>query len=309
MPTTHSQPVNRFEADLRYGNFVMRQTDLYLSDIFDVPLTRTYSSGDWVHPNPVHAFGKNTNHPYDIAPLGSRNPYTYQMIALEDGDYLYFDRISKGTGYADAVYQHTETSTNFYKATQRWNGSGWTTQLADGSMILFPESYNATNMAQGAPIEMRDAQGNKLQLQRDGARNLLEIRTPNGATIAFSYDSQARIVHAQDSRGNSMQYTYNAAGMLTDAVSSSGSRRHYDYEGVKMTAIQDENGRVLVRNWYDRGKLVRQQFQNGDAYAYEYHNARGAQYAESVVVTLPNGSRQTVYPGNSVPNDYKHPQS
>ena len=122
MPTVHAEPVDRFEADLRYGRFVLRESDLFLDDVFKVPLTRSYSSADWVHSNPVHAFGRNSNHPFDIAPVGSRNPYTHQMICLEDGDFLYFDRVSKGTGYADAVYQHTETSTRFYEATQSWNG-------------------------------------------------------------------------------------------------------------------------------------------------------------------------------------------
>ena len=115
MPFLHSGPVDRFEADFRYGRFVLRETDLFLQDVFDVPLTRTYASSDWVHPNPVHAFGRNSNHPYDIAPLGTRNPYTYQFIALEDSDIVYFDRISRGMGYANAVYQHTETATKFYK--------------------------------------------------------------------------------------------------------------------------------------------------------------------------------------------------
>src|SRR5207245_9952405 len=114
---------------------------------FEVPLTRSYDSSDWVHSNPVHAFGKNSNHPYDIVPVGTRNPYTYQMILLEDGDFLYFDRISKGTGYADAVYQHTETYTRFYNATQTWNGNGWTMKLADGWEIRFPEAYSAKNAA------------------------------------------------------------------------------------------------------------------------------------------------------------------
>jgi len=103
MPTTQTGDVDRVEADLRYGNFVLRQTDLELNDVFDVPLNRSYRSNDWVHSNPVHAFGRNSNHPFDIAPVGTRNPYTYLLIDLEDGDLLYFDRISKGTGYSDAV--------------------------------------------------------------------------------------------------------------------------------------------------------------------------------------------------------------
>jgi YD repeat-containing protein len=117
-----------------------------------------------------------------------------QMIALIDSDFVYFDRISKGTGYTDAVYQHTETSTRFYKATQAWNGNGWTTRFADGSEIRFPESYNAKNSAQGAPTEMRDAKGNRLELSRDPQRNLQQIKTPNGHWISFiSWSSVVRV--------------------------------------------------------------------------------------------------------------------
>src|SRR5919198_592346 len=183
MPTSHAGAVDRFEVDLRSGNFILRQSDLYLNDVFDVSLTRSYTSYDWMHSNPVHAFGRNSNHPYDIAPVGTRNPYTFQMLVLEDGEFLHFGRVSKGTGYADAVYEHTETSTPFYKATQSWNGNGWTMRLADGSEIIFPESYNAKNMAQGAPTEMRDAKGNRLELRCDAQRNLEEIRTPHGHWI------------------------------------------------------------------------------------------------------------------------------
>ena len=251
-------PVDRFEADLRYGRFVLRETDLYLNDVFQVPLTRTYNSQDWIHPNRVHAFGRNTNHPFDIAPLGTRNPYTFQDIVLEDGDYLYFNRISEGGGYANALYQHSESSTRFYKALQRWNGGGWTTTLADGSQIVFPESYNATNMAQGAPTEMRNAKGEKLELIRDGERNLKEILTPHGHWMKFEYDDQSRIVRAEDDAGHWAKYSYNGNGMLRTVVQSTGKERHFEYDGVEMTSVKDETGRVLVSNFYAYREIVGQ---------------------------------------------------
>src|SRR5438067_2544873 len=70
-PTIHSASVDRFEVDLRYGAFNLRQTDLRLDDGFEVPFTRTYDSNVWLALNHVHAFGLNSNHPYDIAPLGT----------------------------------------------------------------------------------------------------------------------------------------------------------------------------------------------------------------------------------------------
>ncbi|HEV2171961.1 MAG TPA: cytochrome c oxidase assembly factor Coa1 family protein, partial [Nitrospira sp.] len=259
MPVAAANAVDRFEADLRDGNFVLRETDLTLSDVFDVPLTRSYRSNDWTSSSSPHAFGRNSNHPYDIAPVGSRNPYTYQMLILEDGEFLYFDRISKGTGYADALYMHTETSTRFNKATQQWNGNGWTMKLADGSEILFPESYNARNRAQGAPTEMRDADGNRLRLIRDGKRNLQQVLTPHGHWMKFTYDGLDRISRAENDRGDWARYEYNSDGMLTDVASSSGRHRHFDYQGVLMTRITDEAGHVLVQNTYHRGLLMRQQ--------------------------------------------------
>jgi len=306
MPTEQAGAVDRFEADLRDGNFVMRETDLRVNDVFDVPLTRSYRSNDWVHTNPVHAFGRNSNHPFDIAPVGTRNPYTYQMLILEDGEYLYFDRISKGTGYADALYMHTETSTRFYKATQQWNGSGWTMKLADGSEILFPESYNSTNMAQGAPTEIRDAKGNRLLLKRDGQRNLQEITTPHGHWIRFQYDGNSRIKRAEDDAGEWAQYEYNSNGMLASVVLSSGRQRHYEYEGSLMTKVSDETGHVLVRNQYDSNRLAWQEFGGGPSYSYSYNARTSRYYADSVTVTLPDQTIKEFSVGGSVPEYLKN---
>ena len=161
------------------------------------------------------------------------------MIVLEDGDFFFLPRVSEGTRFEDAVYQHTETSTRFYKAVTAWNGDGWTTWLADGSLIRFPEAYYSTNMAQGAAVEMRDAQGNTLKLLRDAKRNLLEIRTPNQHSIKFKYDDLSRVTRAQDDQGNWSEYKYSGDGMLVDAVLSSGHARHYSYDGLWMTAVED----------------------------------------------------------------------
>jgi len=306
IPTSHAGAVDRFEVDFRSGNFILRQSDLYLNDVFEVPLTRSYTSNDWMHSNPVHAFGRNSNHPYDIAPVGTRNPYTFQMLVLEDGEFVHFDRISKGTGYADAVYQHTETSTRFYKATQSWNGNGWTMKLADGSEIIFPESYNAKNMAQGAPTQMRDGKGNRLELHRDGQRNLDEIRTPHGHWIKFLYDSLSRITHAEDDGGHWARYEYNADGMLKHVVLSSGREWHYEYQGTLMTEIKGEDGRVLVHNWYDSGVVTRQEFRSGVVYSYSYRWSPHRYYPDTVVVTLPDGTQREVQVAESVPDFVKN---
>lgn len=307
VPMSGAGPVDRFEADLRYGSFVLRQTDVFVNDVFPVPLTRTYTSLDWIHPNHVHAFGKNANHPYDITLVGTRNPYTYMMIALEDSDFLFFNRISEGTGFFNAVYQHTDTATKIYEAITRWNGGGWTLQFKDGSTILFPESYNARNMAQGAPFEMRDASGNKLLLQRDAQRNLLEILTPNGSFVKLTYDDQSRIIRSENNQGQWARYRYASDGLLSDVVFSSGAERHYSYEGALMTLIKDEHGRMLLHNHYLDGRLSRQDFANGSSCYYRYQWAPGGHYIESVAVTLPDGKITTVHTADAVAEYVKAP--
>jgi hypothetical protein len=306
MSVASREAVDRFEIDLRRGNFILRQTDLMVNEAgFTLPLTRTYTAQDWVPPNRRHAFGLNANHSYDIAPLGTRNPYTEQYIVLENGDFLYFPRVSAGSGYADAIYRHSETGTSFYKATQQWTGNGWLTKLQDGSTIHFPESYNAANLAQGAATEMIDAGGNRTVLIRDGKRNLQEIRGPNGGSIRLLYDGSDRIVRAEDDRQNWTTYGYNSKGFLTDVVHSTGTARYYYYENDLLTWVRDENGRLLVHNSYDPDWIVEQTFGNGQTIHYSYDLSKNRKYAERVFVTLPDGSHRTIATSDSVSYIYQ----
>ena len=293
-PTGQAQDVERLTLDLRYGAFVLQQPDLVVNDGANVVLTRSYRSDDWLGANRSHAFGKNSNHPYDVAIIGSRNPYTYLDLVLEDGEFLHFDRISKGTGYANAVYRHSETSTRFYKATISWNGGGWTLLLADGSRMEFPESYQALNLAQGAAMEVVDDAGRKLALRRDRQRNLLAIDTPHNTAMKFSYDDQARIVRAEDAHGYWTKYSYNPDGLLSDVVMSTGRSRHYDYEGSLMTTITDEHGHMILRNTYAEEQVVRQEYAGGQVLHYAYRLSPNGLYVEKAVITFPDGSSKEI---------------
>lgn len=299
-------PVDRFETDLRTGKFNLRQTDLSIEEAgFEIPLTRTYTSDDWLPQNKSHAFGMNANHPYDIAPLGTRNPYTEQYLVLEDGDFLYFPRVSRGTGYSDAVYLQSETGNSFYKAVQRWDGTGWLMQLQDGSAVHFPESYSARNLAQGAPTEMTDSAGNKIELIRDPKRDLQEIRGPDGASIKLAYDDHDRIVRADDGHGGSTQYTYSSAGFLTDVVHSDGTARYYFYEGGLLTFVRDQQNHLLLHNFYEGGRLTQQTYGNGQTIQYRYIASANGAYAERVILTLPGGTVKSIEIGDTVSDVYR----
>src|SRR6266850_1488372 len=141
----HDSAVNQFQVDLHSGMFVLRQTDLFVADSMPLVLTRTYRPWSKY----ARAFGVGANHPYDICPTGTRFPYTYTDLNLEDERRIHFPRISKGTHYSDAVYRHSATSSEFYGAQIAWNGDGWTLDFVDGWRILFPDSYHGKTFAQG----------------------------------------------------------------------------------------------------------------------------------------------------------------
>jgi len=291
----HDAPVNEFVVNLRNGNFKLRQTDLVVSDVMPLSLTRSYFS--W---NPYsRAFGIGMNHPYDICPTGTRFPYTYMNLNLEDGYEVYMPRISKGTGYADAVFRHDKSSSEFYGAQVAWNGNGWTMTFHDGSKIYFPEAYYAKNFAQGAPTEMVDAQGHRIQLKRNTARNLEELISPSGHKITFKYDLADRIVEAADSQGRVRKYGYDRSGHLETVSDDTRVLYRFEYQRLinqagydpfLLTAVLDGDWKVMLQNKYLRGLVSEQKLADGQVFHYEY-KLNGSEVVQTTV-TLPSGKKR-----------------
>lgn len=291
----HDSPVNDFLVNLRTGRFVLRQTDLFIPDVMPLSLTRTYVSWDYHN----RAFGVGGNHPYDICPTGTRNPYTYMDLDLEGDRWLRLRRISKGTGYADAVFRHEETSSEFYGAQVAWNGDGWTLTFRDGRKIYFPEAYLAKNYAQGAATEMRDAAGHRIQLNRSKVRNLEELISPGGHTITFKYDRADRIVEADDDAGHVRKYFYDRGGHLETVTDGEHVLYRFEYAPLMreagydpwlLTRILDGDWNVLLRNLYVWGRVSEQDLADGEVFRYEYQLA-GRDVLQSTV-TLPSGEKR-----------------
>jgi len=294
----HSAPANEFDVALDSGLFVLRQTDLFVPDAMPLVLTRIYRPWDYRD----HAFGVGANHPYDICPTGTRNPYTYINLNLEDGRQIYFPRISKGMSYSDAVFRHRDTSSEFYGAEIAWNGDGWTLEFSDHRKFLFPEAYSAKNYAQGAPTEMQDGHGNRIQLKRDKARNLSELISPSGHTITFQYDGADRIKEARDDAGNIRTYLYDSSGHLESVSDQSHvlyrfeyartlSRRGYD--PYVMTVVMDGSWETLLKNTYNRyGEVSQQRLGDGRVWRYDYSHDSKNQIVETTVTFQDGHKRQ-----------------
>ncbi|MGO8795239.1 MAG: DUF6531 domain-containing protein [Candidatus Sulfotelmatobacter sp.] len=297
----HDAPVNEFDVDLHTGRFILRQADLFVPDVMPLSLTRTYIVWDYHS----RAFGVGANHPYDICPTGTRRPYTYMDLNLEDFYQVHMRRISKGTGYADAVFRHSETSSEFYGAQVAWNGDGWTLTFRDGRKFYFPEAYLSKTYAQGAATEMDDAEGHRIQLERDKVRNLQELLSPGGHTIKFQYDQADRITQAMDDAGNRRTYSYDQRGHLETVSDGSEVLYRFEYAPLMneagydpwlMTAVVDGDGNVLLHNTFKWGRVLEQRLADGEVFRYEYQ-LRGSEVLKTTV-TLPSGQiRQFVFQG------------
>lgn len=283
----HNAPVDSFEVDMRSGLFVLRQTDLFIKDTMPLCLTRTYRPWDTA----VRAFGIGTSHPYDVTEYGSRFPYTYTEIVLEDSDTVHFDRISKGTGYADAVYEHTATASEFYGARIVWNGNGWTVSLRDGHVLLLPDAYNSKTQIQAAVVEMRNGRGERIKFDREPVtRNLRRLTSPSGHAITFAYNGNGQVSSVTDESGNRADYYYNSEKRLYAVSRSDGHAYRFAYDHDMMTTISDEKGSVLLQIGYNEYKRVEQE-RVGDGGIYRYRYVWGEKgRVEQVFVTTPGGT-------------------
>jgi YD repeat-containing protein len=243
-------------VDLGTGLFILTNTDLQLPDVLPISLQRTYRPNDTVS----RSFGIGASHVFDLFLVGTTFPYTWQELILPDGARVHYDRISPGTGWTDAVYEHTSSETAFFKSRIAWNGTGWNLDLKDGSRIVFREAFGAGLPAQAGATRIQDRYGNAITLTRNADADLTQITSPNGRWIALTYDTSHRITDARDNIGRLVHYTYNAAGGLATVTDVRGGVTAYTYDAAgRMLTIKDARNIVYLTNEYDaNGRVITQ---------------------------------------------------
>jgi YD repeat-containing protein len=263
----HASAVNQFEVNLSTGKFIARQTDLFSGGAMPISLTRTYDSYD----SNSQSFGIGAMQLYDADPVGSRFPYTYIDLIMEDGEAVHFDRISRGTGYTDAIYEHRTTSSpEFFGARIRWNGDGWDLTLPDGRTYIFPEAYSAKTVGQGAIIEVRNASGQSVKIDRRSNGDMENVISSTGHRIDFSYDNLGRIVEAHDDVGNTRKYSYDSDGRLVLVSDAKSNLYLFAYDQWLMTRILDGNGNDILSIAYLRGRVAQVRLAGRDIYRFTY---------------------------------------
>jgi len=245
------------------GLFLYSQTDFFLPDSLPISLTRVYRPED----SGSRAFGIGATHPFAIFLWGGiLSQYQETNLILPDGGRIHYVRITPGTGYTDAVFEHTETPTAFYKSRIAWNGNGWNLTLKDGTVLVFGSN---------APLQsIRDRNGNQITITWSAGTsgNITQVSSPNGRWIAFTYDSNNRIVQAKDNSGRTVGYTYDATGRLWKVTNTNSGVTEYTYDSShRMLTIKDAKGIVYFTNEYDLGgRIVKQTLANTKTYEFDY---------------------------------------
>lgn len=176
--------------------------------------------------------------------VGDTNPWAYADLLLPDGGRIHYTRISPGTSFIDAVYQHTSTPTAFYGSQIKYVNGAWNLTLKDGTVYVIGDV---------APLQaIRDRYGNQITLTRTNGTqgNITRIASSSGRWIQLSYDGSNRITQAVDNSGRAVSYTYDASCMLT---------------------LTDAKGILFLTNAYDANGRVSQQTQaDGTTYQFAY---------------------------------------
>lgn len=281
-------------VDLGTGLKIEAVTDLTLSDVVPLTLTRTYRPGD----ANVRPFGIGATHNYAIF-LWSANQYQEADLILPDGGRIHYVRISAGTGYADAVFEHTATPTEFYKSKLAWNGNGWDLTLTDGTVYVFGEN---------APLrQIRDRNGNTTTLVWSGTNgygspegNLLQVLSPHGRWLSFTYDASNRITQLKDNANRTVSYTYDASGRLWKVTDAGGGITEYTYDtSHRVLTKKDPRNNTVYTLQYDSGsRVIHETLADGSVYQFAY-TLDGSGKVTQVDVTNPrNIVRRVTFNGS-----------
>jgi YD repeat-containing protein len=246
------EPFHKGGVDPGTGLYIREDEDLFVADTMPLVLTRTYLSGDHVS----RRFGVGGSHPAEWYLIGDSAAFQWAELILAQGGRIHFDRVSSGTSFATALFEHRRTPTSFFGSRLGWVGLEWALRFRDGSLALFqgcgPGNGNTCSL-----IEMRDADRHQTRYVRDRSGLLVKIQGPT-QEIAFDYDARRRIVGAHDSTRRSVRYSYDDGGRVSRVVPSDGTIRTYTYNARDEMLTIDEPGWFITNTFDDAGRVIRQ---------------------------------------------------
>ncbi len=279
-------------VDLFTGLFLNYGTDLVVSDVVPITISRAYRPAD----NTSRAFGIGTSLSYDFYMVGDTNPWTYQDLITPDGAHIRFRRVSPGTGVYGSFYQSVDTNSEWDGAVLDEDHGGipgmpvtWLLTRRDGTTYYFRDAENTTNPRKGAVYKIRDRYGNVTTLNREDASNynLTSIVSPNGRQVTLSYDEFNRIYLISDDIGRTLKYGYDTAGRLQTVTDPDNKVESFTYETKTVlrdtsigavssthnmiTVVDKRNNRMVLNEYYDDGRVKKQTYPDGRTFSFAYN--------------------------------------
>jgi YD repeat-containing protein len=267
MLTPNGKRLELFEVDLWTGEFVPIKTDLFVSGTIPLAFTRVNPpADDW-----SRRFRIFFRHVYDPYLFMDRFPYTHLQWLMPDNAHVNYRRISKGTGYSDAVYECDAALPGFTHSRVSWNGDGWDVALEDGTTYLSPEAYSAKRPQEGSLVGIFDDTGHEIQLSRRANGDLTEIKSPSGGWIRLAY-AQDKIVETKDSLGNVVEYRYDVQDRLQTVEYPDKRSLMYAYDSSnRIINVLDVHGNSILKVLYDStGRVIEQTLPSGSTYSFRY---------------------------------------
>lgn len=258
-------------VNLSTGNFIYEKTDLKISGVPELAMTRFYNELD----KQEGSMGRGWYHPYEVRLLIQEDIYT---ILLEDGKEEHFQKKKDGSFFGE----NTTSRLMIEEREEKQEVACCCYRTKQG------ESYHFNK--EGQFYLWEDLTGKRLRLTYEENCLAQVLRETDGAYFAFTYNEAGRLIKVSDQTGRSASYTYDEEGRLHTVENPEGGIYQYAYdENGRIRFVTNPVGTVTVENYYDsQGRTVLQKFPDGGSMSYEYREKE-----KQVILTERNGSRIT----------------
>jgi YD repeat-containing protein len=246
------QPFHKGHVSISTGLYIREDEDIVLRGTPPLILRRTYLSN-------YHAskeFGVGTTHSGEWYVIGDGERFQWAALILSDGARIQFERVSSGTSFFNAMYEHHASPSEWQGARFGWTGLGWALRRVDGTLARFRGCGEGSVCSL---VQLRDADGHTIRYRRDPSGRLLRMEASAARWIAFDYDAQRRVTRAYSSAGDEVQYVYDDRGRLSKVEARDGTTRRYTYTDQDLIATMEDPGH-RIENIYDaQGRCIRQE--------------------------------------------------
>jgi YD repeat-containing protein len=228
---------------------------------------------------------------YDMFIVGDVEKFSWVALVGSNGEQDRYERVSPGTSFANAVFENKTSLNKFFGSRIEWKRTGgWRVSLRDGSEYSIRGCAPNSKPGLCAVTEIKNAQGERLTINRDRDGNILKITSPHGHTVSIQHDSEGRITQAVDDAGHWVKYEYDEHGALKKAVNCSGATQEFRYDASfnmisarEVTPAVDGHPacQVTVRNWFDKkNRFAGQKVSNGIFASVNYTTAPNGKIRE-----------------------------